>query len=549
MVDINFCQILLNRERDSANEIYLRQPREGQWIEYTWKEVVENARRIRSFLYECGLQKGDKVGIISKNCAEWFMVDFAIALAGMVSVPVFPNQNDEKIHYVLKHAEVKLVFLGKLDEPLRICKAVSSKIIRVNFDYHEIEAEHQWQEVLQSQASGDFELPEPEDLFTIIYTSGTTGLPKGVVYDFSALNHFLASCSIDFKENLGLQKSNLASYLPLAHVYERTQIELISVQYPSLVSFIESPELFVENLKVIRPNMFLGVPRIYGVMKEKIEERMSPLLLSILLYIPGIGAQIKKKIKQSLGLDRAVLIVSGAGHLPYSISSFFARLGIIIQEGYGQAENMAYATFNKKDEVKTGYVGTARHDVEVRIGINDEILIRSKFLMKGYFKDPEASAAAFTEDGFLKTGDFGELDRQGRLRIIGRFSEVFKNQKGEFIYPSKIEIGFNASNDVSNICLVGQELPHNVLIISLSELALEKEREQLEQSLQQSLKEMNEPLRSYEKVAHILVTEDEWTIENDMVTPTLKVKRKAVYDKYRDKFENIPKNAPKIIWI
>lgn len=549
MSEYNYCKLLLDKEKNNAHELYLRQPRDGQWFEYTWKETIENARRIRSFLYERGLNKGDKVAIISKNCAQWFMCDFAIALAGMVSVPIFPNQSNENIAYILEHAEVKLVFTGKLDEPERIFKAISPNYIRVNFDYHLLNTDYQWADVLAVTPDEDFELPEAKDLFTIVYSSGTTGKPKGAVYDFSAINQFLPCFYKDVKREIKVDKLYFISYLPLAHIYERTQLEIGSVIYPSVISFVESSDTFTKDMQTVKPNIFMAVPRIYGVMKEKIEEKLPPALLNILLKIPGVNHFIKNKIRQTLGFENVITFGCGAAHLPNNIFDFFESLGIIIQEGYGQTENMAYVTVNKLETLKEGYAGTAREGVRLKLGAQQEILVCSDFLMKGYYKAPELTEEAFTPEGCLKTGDTGEIDEQGRLKILSRLSEIFKNQKGEFIHPTKIEMKFHLAAYVDNLSLFGQGLPRNVLLVSLNEKGRHTEKAHLEQVLEQAIEQTNASLRSYEKVAHILVTEDVWTIEKLMITPTLKVKRAAVYEAYQQAIENIPKSAGKIIWI
>lgn len=545
----DICYYLFKNENEKKDEVYLKQPKEGLWYEYTWGEVVHQARQIRTFLYEKGLKKGDRVSIISKNCAEWFMTDFAIALAGMVSVPVFPTQTDENIVYILDHAEVKLVFVGKLDEPERILKVIPSHTIKVNFDYHRLEADYQWSEVLQSPALEAFSLPEPEDIFSIIYSSGTTGTPKGVVFEHKAISKFLDCFLEDFKELAGTGKQYVASYLPLAHVYERTQLELASLVVPVEISFIESPELFLENLQYIKPTSFIAVPRIYGVIKEKIDTKIPPGLLSFLLRIPGVSTFIKQKIRKSLGLERAGLIVCGAAQLPKVIFDFFYKLGIPIQEGYGQTENMAYVAANKGEIITGGTVGKARVGVQFKLGEDNEILTYSDFLMKAYYKDPAKTKKAFTHEGWLKTGDTGLIDEQGRLMITGRLSYIFKNQKGEFINPVHIETIFPSPKYIENICLIGEGLSHNLLLVSLSALGQKAEKQDLEAALEAALLKLNQKLRSYEKVAHILITPESWTIENKLLTPTLKIKRKVLFEKFAPDVQDFAKQSSKIIWL
>lgn len=345
------------------------------------------------------------------------------------------------------------------------------------------------------------ELPEVngDDLFTIIYTSGTSGVPKGAVYTHDTIAHYLTLYPQDIDRIRKRDHYRLISYLPLAHVYERTAIQLGSVTIPADVSFVESLEKFADNLKEVQPTFFTAVPRIWGVFQQKIEQKLPPAKLNLLLKIPLVSTLIKRKIRHSLGLNQCLNCFSGASHLPVSILKFFDKLSIFIQEGYGQTENLAYATFTMLNQRRLGYVGTPRLQVQLKEGENQELLIQSPCLMKEYYKEPEATKQAFTADGWLRTGDIAELDEHQNVKIIGRLSENFKNQKGEFIVPAPIEKQFAANSLIEQLCIVGRELPNNVLIITLNELGRSKGKDELKQLLQNNLHEVNRKLANYEK--------------------------------------------------
>ncbi|KTD48854.1 AMP-binding protein [Legionella rubrilucens] len=542
-------QWLLHNERQFAERIYLRQPRQGQWHEYTWADVVTQARKVARFLLESGLKKGDRVSIFSKNCAEWFITDFGISLAGLVNVPLFANQHQESINYILQHAEVKLVFLGKLDDHHRVCHYIPPDRHTVSFDYHpDMKTRTSWAEVLKHAPLSELPEIEADDLFTIIYTSGTSGVPKGAVYTHGTIANYLALYPQDINRIRQLNHYRLISYLPLAHVYERTAIQLGSVTIPADVSFVESLEKFAENLREVQPTFFTAVPRIWGVFQQKIEQKLPPAKLNLLLKIPLISTLIKRKIRHSLGLGQCVNCFSGASHLPVSILTFFDRLGLLIQEGYGQTENLAYATFTMLNQRRLGYVGTPRLQVEVKEGENQELLIRSPCLMKEYYKEPEATKQAFTEDGWLRTGDIAELDEHQNVKIVGRLSENFKNQKGEFIVPAPIEKQFAANSLIEQLCIVGRELPNNVLIITLNELGRSKGKDELKHLLQNNLHEVNRKLANYEKISHIIVSRDTWSPENGILTPTLKVKRRVVESNYLDLIKGAISEPHTIVW-
>lgn len=543
-------QLLLKNEQEAAEQIYLRQPKNDVWHEYSWSEVMTRARKVANFLKQQGFKRGSHISIISKNCAEWFITDFGIHLAGMVNVPLFANQQEESIHYVLKHANIKIVFVGKLDDHKLVRGYIPQEYATVGFDYHkDIKVDYSWAELMKLEPLVELVEPAPEDLYTIIYSSGTTGSPKGAMYTNKSITDYLTLFKPDLHRILESDHYRLVSYLPLAHVYERSAVQLGSVTICCSVSFIESLDKFAENLRVIKPTLFTAVPRIWGVFQQKIEQKMSPKMLAILLHIPLLSGLIKKKIIHGLGLDACQNYFSGASHLPVSIIRFFEQIGIKIQEGYGQTENMAYATFSMLNERREGYVGTPRLDVRAKISKDGELLIKSPCLMAGYYKNDEATAEAFTAQGWLRTGDLAEIDDIERVKILGRISENFKNQSGEYITPSSIEKKFESHGLAEQLCLVGRGLPHNVLLVALDATARkEKSKEEITSMLQDSLRRLNRGLAKFEKISNIIVVKEPWTPANNMMTPTLKVKRKIVEQHYAELIQHTAVEKKVVLW-
>lgn len=545
-------QWLLDNERQHPERIYLRQPHNGKWYELSWAKIMRQARQVARHLYDVGLKKGDHVAIYSKNCAEWFIADFAISLAGMVSVPLFANQHPESIHYILKHAEVKLVFMGKLEDYQLSRSYIPNALPVINMNFHDkvegLPHDVSWH-TIRNDKEPLTELPPigDDDLYTIIYTSGTSGVPKGAVYTHGTIANYLALYAKDIRRMREVEYYHLMSYLPLAHVYERSAIELGSVTIPCDISFVESLDKFADNLREAQPTFFTAVPRIWGVFRQKIEQKLPPHKLNFLLKIPLISTLIKKKIRHSLGLDRCTNCFSGASHLPIELIEFFDKLGIYIQEGYGQTENLAYATFSMPNHRRPGFVGTPRLSVEVKLGENNELLIRSPCLMKEYYKEPQASAQAL-KDGWLHTGDVAELDAHNNVKIIGRLSENFKNQKGEFVAPAPIEKQFSSNSMIEQLCMIGRELPNNVLIVTLSEAGRGKSKDEIKTSLQDNLQQINRTLASYEKISHIIVSHDTWSTDNGLLTPTMKVKRHMVEANYLPLIKDAISNHNPIIW-
>ena len=543
-------KILLRNEKKWGNQIYLKQPRSGVWHHYTWAEVMLQARRVAAFLHQSGLPKGSNIAIISKNCAEWFITDFGIHLAGMVCVPLFSNQREESINYVLQHAEIALVFVGKLDDHQLVRHYIPEHYVTVSFDYHhDLKVNYRWSDIMDVPPIQDLVEPKADDLYTIIYSSGTTGLPKGAMYTNQTIANYLALFPRDLLRVSHSPHYRLVSYLPLAHVYERSAIELGSVIMPSDVSFIESLTRFSKNLQKIRPTFFTAVPRIWGVFQQRIEEKISIKALDFLLKIPLVSYWLKYKIKTQLGLAECTNFFSGASPLPLPIMNFFDKLGIHIQEGYGQTENLAYATLSLLHERQPGYVGTPRLEVDIKLDEANELLCRSPCLMSGYYKEKEASKNAFTTDGWLRTGDIAELNNSGQVKISGRISENYKNQSGEFVAPTPIEHQFENNELIEQLCMVGRGLPYNVVLIILNNgVRATKTREEIDKSLEETMHRINNGLAKYERIHQIIIVKEDWTPGNGLLTPTLKVMRRSVDQYYSNLIQSSLKQTKRVIW-
>jgi long-chain acyl-CoA synthetase len=543
-----FNEFLYENEKKWADMVYLRQPIAGAWRDLTWKETMLRARKIAAFLKSLGLKKGDRVSIFSKNCAEWFIADFAISMGGFVSVPLFATQHPDNIRYVLDHAEVKAIFVGKLDNwPIQE-PGISDHIIRIAFPYENpMPAKYQWNDLLaEFKPDMDNYVPELDDLYTIMYTSGTTGNPKGAMIDYRALAHapeMIYAEGIFTKEELNI----FFSYLPLGHIFERMALEYNSILTKSTVAFTESLATFAQNLQDISPTFFIAVPRIWTQFQKIILTKMPQHKLDILLKIPIISYLIKRKIKGALGLSRSVN-ASGSAPLSPAVMEWYNKLGIEIDEGYGRTEDLTYVSVNKPGHQRIGTVGTVRPGIEVKIAENGEILTRSKMMMTGYYKDIEATKQVFTKDGFLKTGDEGKFDAEGNLIILGRINDSFKTDKGEFVNPIPIEGKFGENSLLEQTCLIGLNLPQPALLVVLSEPATKMDPKAVTKSLKSSLDSINPNLTKYEKVSHVFVVKEGWTPENGLLTPTLKMKRKSLHEKYIQLAQANMDNKEAVVW-
>ncbi|NOT75282.1 MAG: AMP-binding protein [Cyclobacteriaceae bacterium] len=512
-------------ERTTPDNLFLRQPIDGQWHEYSFAKAGNEIRRIAASLKAMNLLPGSNVAILSKNCAHWIMADLAIWMAGHISVPIYPSLSASAVNYVLEHSEAKVVFVGKLDDYPKQRPGIPESIKKISFPVYGPGEGMLWEELITQPAMTESTLPSSDKLATIIYSSGTTGTPKGVMLTFGAMDFFGKSAIKSF----GVDKAYpFFSYLPLAHIAERAYIEIAVLYSGSNIAFAESLEKFPQNLSEVKPVMFGGVPRIYAKFQEGILGKLPQKKLNIILSIPIINGLMKNFIQKKLGLNRAKKIVCGAAPIPISLLKWYQTIGINIHEVYGMTENCGYSHGDHGEHLKYGTVGRAWEGVECKFSDEGEILMKHGALLTGYYKDPETTASVFTTGGFFRTGDKGMVDQNGFLTITGRLKDQFKTDKGKFIAPAAIEMKLLANPYVEQVCVVGSGVPQPIALITLSAIGKIKTKEELTESLEVTLKQTNTVLESFERLAKAVIMKQEWTIDNGLLTPTLKVKRNEV---------------------
>ena len=365
---------------------------------------------------------------------------------------------------------------------------------------------------------------------------------------FESLSYSVSLAIDQIHEVVGIPKHpRLFSYLPLSHVAERMVIALFGLYEGGMISFAESLETFGANLSDTKPHLFFGVPRIWSKFQEKILEKMPQQKLNRLLGIPLIGMLVKNKIKKALGLSESIINLSGAAPIPPDLLLWFKRLGIEIREVYGMTENCALSHINL-EKIKIGTVGKAWPGIETRISAEGEIQTRHLGTMLGYYKAPEATLEIFTEDGFLKTGDQGVVDHEGFLTITGRIKDLFKTDKGKYVAPAPIEMLLLKHTDLEQVCLVGMGIPQPIVLTVLSASGKTKSREIISESITQLLKEVNQVLEHHERIEKAIIMSEAWTIENNLMTPTLKVKRNEVEKIHLPKYPNWYTRTGSVLW-
>ncbi len=536
-------------EKTTPDEIYLRQPFGDIFRDFTWKETGRQVRSMAAYLQSLNLPAKSNIGLVSKNCAEWLIADFAIMMAGHISVPFYATLTGEQINQVLTHSECKALFVGKLDDWQGMKSGIPKGMKCISFPTYNPDPEHeQWEQILANYEplTTNF-YPNLDDLFTIIYTSGTTGNPKGVMLKYSAMSNGIYNTRDIAK--LTIPNPRFFSYLPLCHIAERNIVEAAAVTIGGTIYFAESLESFAKNLAVAKPTHFLAVPRIWTKFQMGILAKMPQKKLDLFLKIPIFGNIVKKKIQTGLGLNEAQVVLTGAAPMPASLIKWFRKLGINIREAYGMTENLGAVCMMPADKAKDGCVGQLYPGMEVKIAEeNGEILTRSKWNMVGYYKEPTLTAETIDADNWIHTGDVGELDSENFLKITGRVKEMYKTSKGEYVAPAQIEFGFADNNFIEQICVAGHSLPQPVALIVLSDLGKATDKQLVRESLEATLNELNPRLKSYERVQRLIVLREPWTVDNNKMTPTLKIKRAVIEKEFAPKLENWYENKDVLVW-
>ncbi|MEO3724685.1 AMP-binding protein [Pseudomonas syringae] len=539
--------VFYEREARHPRQRFLVQPIGGGQVEtLTWADVGHQSRCAAHWLRSRELPQGSHIALISKNCAHWIIADLAIWMAGHVSVPLYPNLTAESVNQVLTHSESVLAFIGKLDDWPGMSPGVPAGLTTVSLPLHPPGTfDFNWDDVQRSSPIQDDPRPAAEQLATIIYTSGTTGLPKGVMHSFANLGFATTRGTQLFGLN---ENDRLLSYLPLCHVAERMFVELASIYTGQTVFFAESLDTFLADLKRARPTAMFGVPRIWTKFQMGVYSKIPAKRLDFLLGLPLIGKRIGHKVLAGLGLDALRVALSGAAPVPLTLLRWYQKLGLDVLEVYGMTESCGYSHICLPGQYKEGWIGRPCPDVEVRIDESGEVQVRSQANMLGYFKEPQKTVETLTEDGFLRTGDKGEQDAEGRLRLTGRLKEIFKTSKGKYVAPAPIENRLAVHSRIEQVCVVGDGLSAPLGLCVLSAVGREEARAPLHSSLEKLLEEVNAVLDKHERLRRLVVVKDSWAVENGFLTPTLKIKRNIIEDTYGSRFEEWSERSEAVLW-
>ena len=539
-------------EKTAPNRLWMTQPVGNGAVEtYTWAQAMDQVRRMAAHLKSLDLEPGSHIALISKNCAHFVFADLAIWMAGHVSVALYPTLNAETISYIIDHSESKLLFVGKLDGWKEIEKGIPAGMPCISLPLAPPTDCESWDAVTsRTEPLQGYPSRKPEEAAIIVYTSGSTGRPKGVMHSFGAIAASETGAEEVFHTTA---EDRMLSYLPLAHVFERFIVEIGSFRTGMQLFFAESLDTFIADLNRAQPTVFLSVPRLWLKFQLGVFHKLPPQKLERLLRVPLLNRVIKKKVLTGLGLQHVRLAASGSAPIPPDLIHWYRDLGLELLEGYGMSEDFAYSHASYPGKGRVGYVGSPMPGVDVKISEEGEILIKSPGNMMGYYKQPELTAECYTEDGYFRTGDRGERDHEGRLKITGRVKELFKTSKGKYVAPVPIENLLNNNANVEMCCVSGSGQPQPFALVLLAEelrpkLAEGAVRAQVEGELDALLNEVNQAVESFERLQFLAVVKDPWLIENGFLTPTMKMKRSTLEDTYGPKVEDWYAAGRRILW-
>ena len=579
--------------REHSKPDALNYKREGEWRAISSAEFLEDAQAVALGLYASGLRKGDRVALLSESRPEWTIADAGCQFAGVVDVPIYPTQAPPQVSYILNDSGARALFVSSAAAYERVRDALGEVPGLEHVFFFDPEGCEEagaatLEDLIARGRALRAERPElvgelaravtAEDLSTIIYTSGTTGEPKGVMLTHS---NFVSNL-IDSSGHLAFSESDVAlSVLPLSHVLERLGMYMY-VHHGMSVYFAESLERIGDNMREVRPTVMLCVPRLFEKILARIKEKAAAkgkLTAGILAWAVDVGKEwararvsgravpplvdlkhdiadrlVFRKWRAGLG-GRMRLFVSGGAALPPEIGYTFYGAGIPIVEGYGLTETSPVIAAGNLEENRIGTVGRPIRNVEVRIAEDGEIEVRGPNVMLGYYNKPDATRSVFTDDGFFKTGDIGLIDAEGFLRITDRKKELFKTSGGKYVAPQAVEACIKRSRFVNQVVLVGagRKFPAALVVPNWEELksyaaykgidarAPEElcRNERVLDLLQRQVDAQCEQLSQYERPKRVALIEREFSIEGGELTPTLKVKRRVIDEKYRDVIERL----------
>ena len=507
--------------------------------DWTWSEAHQEINALGAWLESTLEGSGQRVGLLSKNRAHWYFADFGSIAAGHVVVPMFTTLAGETADYVMSFTDMKLLFVGETENWEQIRTVLPTGIQLVCLPGVELEEEHlRWDEVVAPhRGSAPSYQCKSDDLVSLVFTSGTTGVPKGVMQTHDSNVIPITRFSDAFSMPQG---ARYFSYLPLSHIAERQIVEGASLVNCGEVHFNENLSTLLRDLPQCRPQMMFGPPRVWEQIQQGVIAQFgSPEAVDAALEADAEG--IGKLVREKLGLDDVQYLLTAAAPTPPALIEWYDRFGIALMEGFGQTECMG-PIVSSTDNRRIGSVGKAMPGVEIRISEEDELLVKADGCSPGYYNMPEKTAETFV-DGWVHTGDKVKVDDDGFYYITGRVKDYFKTIQGKFVAPTPIENIFAENPHTEQICLLGRGYSKTMMTCVLTAMAQELAREDIEAVLRERVDAINAEVDKHARVGGVIVSTTPWTIENGVLTPTLKIRREKVEGLFGEKAEELARQS------
>lgn len=525
--------------QECPERTWLRDRKGDDFSEWSWRTARDELQAVAAWLeaeYGAG---GSRFALLSRNRAHWMLADMAIIGSGNVTVPIFTTQSTDTTSYILDFADVQVLFLGESENWDRVGPSLPDHVQLVALPGVEPARTHlRWEEIASKNQGRQARHPcRPDELLSLVFTSGTTGVPKGVMqtHDSMLIPMERARRAFCMREH-----PRFLSYLPLSHVAERQLVWIQSLIHCGEVTFNESLPTLVRDMAETRPNYFFGAPRVWEQLQQVILAQFGSQE-ALDRALADDAEDVVDKVRAMLGFQDADYLLTAAAPTPAALIHWYDRLGITLSEGYGQTEAMALIV-SSPGERRIGSIGRPLEGVEVKIAESDELLCRADGLSPGYYEMPEKTAETFV-DGWVHTGDKARVDEDGFYYLTGRVKDYFKTIQGKFVAPVPIESEFAKTQWVEQQCLLGRGYSKTVMVCVLSGIAQQQDRATVEKELRAQAEELNGTVEKHVRIGAVVVSTEPWSIENGVLTPTLKIKRDQVEERFGERAQTLAREA------
>jgi long-chain acyl-CoA synthetase len=523
-------------ERPDA--VWLRDLREEGADDYTWAEASAQINAVAAML-ESQFAHGQKMVVLSSNRAHWVMADMAIMAAGNVQVSMFTTLRTKVVEYIFNLTDTKVVFVGETSNWDQVRPVLPKGVVLITLPGAELAEPHiKWDDIVQQwQGRVSAYQPKHDDMISLVFTSGTTGMPKGVIqtHDSNVIPLRRAAAAFKMPDH-----PRYFSYLPLSHIGERQIVEFSSIVSGGEISFVESLATVARDLPRSRPHFFFGPPRVWEQFQQAVIAKFGGSA-ALEAAVQNDKRAIGDLIVKGLGLDEVVYCLTAAAPAPPALIDWWQRMGLTLMEGFGQTEAMCVIA-STHEQRRIGSIGKPVGDVQYKITEEGELAVKADGFTPGYYKQPDKTAELI-QNGWIHTGDKARVDEDGFLYITGRVKDYFKTIQGKFVAPPPIEGEFAKEPHAEQQCLLGRGYAKTVMVAVLTAEAQQKCEEEVHASIVETVQSVNDALEKHARIGAVILTKAQWTIENGVLTPTLKIKRDEVEQKFGEIAERLARSA------